>query len=351
MVEGLVSVIVPVYNVEKYLESCVESILDQSYTNLEVILVNDGSPDKSPLICEKLKNTDSRVIVINKENGGLPSARNAGLDAAKGEYIGFVDSDDTIDNEMYNKMVSKLSETGADICMCGYNYIVVDDGYSLSVKPPPKIDMMTSTDMWMAFIDNFSNYSVITAGLCCKLIRSKLIKDDNNKNMTQIRQQENYIGDDGSLLRIPGDTGVAFACDCIAASTKVAFVENAYYNYMIRTVTSKQNASMSVFASDNSAIMEVLLEHLKNSMMSVLPNRIDDISRVCRNIKIMSLVSHSHNSIIRNLPNPKLLRLGDLVSLLFKKIAFAVKMQAIAIYFLPRKFYISIFKIYVKAMR
>ena len=90
----LISVIVPVYNVENYLEKCIRSLVNQWYDNLEIILVNDGSTDSSKLICDKWKEIDPRIIVINKENGGLVSARKTGLKAASGMYIGFVDSDD-----------------------------------------------------------------------------------------------------------------------------------------------------------------------------------------------------------------------------------------------------------------
>ena len=92
----LISIIVPVYKVEKYLDKCVESIVEQTYKNLEIILVDDGSPDNCPAMCDEWAQKDSRIKVIHKENGGLSSARNAGLDACTGEYIYFLDSDDYI---------------------------------------------------------------------------------------------------------------------------------------------------------------------------------------------------------------------------------------------------------------
>jgi len=101
------TIIVPVYKVEPYLRKCIDSILAQTFTDFELILVDDGSPDGCPAICDEYAEKDSRIIVIHKENGGLSSARNAGLDIAKGEYIGFVDSDDWIHPQMYEKMLSK----------------------------------------------------------------------------------------------------------------------------------------------------------------------------------------------------------------------------------------------------
>ncbi len=110
MKQGKISVIVPVYNVENYLRRCVESLLQQTYKDLEIILVNDGSTDSSPEICTEYAKKDGRVTVINKPNGGLSSARNAGLDAATGDYIGFVDSDDYVAPEPYARLLAALPD-------------------------------------------------------------------------------------------------------------------------------------------------------------------------------------------------------------------------------------------------
>ncbi len=114
----LISIIVPVYKVERFLDHCVESILAQTYENLELILVDDGSPDCSGDMCDIWAQRDSRVRVIHKENGGASTARNAGLDVAKGEYIGFVDSDDYINKEMYSCMMKALENTHVKIACC-----------------------------------------------------------------------------------------------------------------------------------------------------------------------------------------------------------------------------------------
>lgn len=111
----LISVIVPVYNIEKYLPRCIESIRKQTYNNLEIILVNDGSTDTSGTICDEFAKKDTRIRVIHKENGGSSSARNAGIENAKGEYLGFVDSDDYIESEMYEKMICAIEETDCGI--------------------------------------------------------------------------------------------------------------------------------------------------------------------------------------------------------------------------------------------
>lgn len=118
----MISVIVPVYKVEPYLRRCVDSILAQTYTNLEVILVDDGSPDNCGTICDEYASKDSRIKVIHKENGGLSSARNAGIEVATGQYIAFVDSDDWIDADMYEKLLNLLIEHNADVAEGGYRF-------------------------------------------------------------------------------------------------------------------------------------------------------------------------------------------------------------------------------------
>jgi len=118
--EPLISVIVPVYNVKPYLPKCLDSICGQTYTNLEIIVVDDGSTDGSGIICDEYAAKDSRIKVIHQENGGLSVARNKGLDVATGEYIAFVDSDDWIDREMYKELYENLVKQGVDISMCSY---------------------------------------------------------------------------------------------------------------------------------------------------------------------------------------------------------------------------------------
>lgn len=127
MNDQLISIVVPVYKVESYLERCVRSILAQTHKTLEVILVDDGSPDRCGQICDAFAAEDPRVKVIHKENGGLSSARNAGLDAASGAYVGFVDSDDHIHPRMYEKLLQALEENAADVSICNYAYVDMQD--------------------------------------------------------------------------------------------------------------------------------------------------------------------------------------------------------------------------------
>ncbi len=115
MEDKLISIIIPVYNVERYLRECIDSIIAQTYKNLEIILVDDGSSDKSGEICDEYSKKDSRIKVIHKKNGGLSDARNVALDITKGDYIGFIDSDDYIEKDMFQILYNLAEEYNAEI--------------------------------------------------------------------------------------------------------------------------------------------------------------------------------------------------------------------------------------------
>ena len=125
MKNDLISIIIPVYKVEKYLEKCIESVFKQTYTNLQIILVDDGSPDNCGKICDEYAKKDSRIEVIHKANGGLSDARNVGISKAKGRYIGFVDSDDYIKEDMYEILLNLIKKYDADVSICNL-YDVID---------------------------------------------------------------------------------------------------------------------------------------------------------------------------------------------------------------------------------
>ena len=122
-----ISVIVPVYKVEPYLDHCIQSIVNQTYKNLEIILVDDGSPDGCPQICDEWAERDSRIMVLHKENGGLSDARNAGMKVATGELMGFIDSDDWIESDMYELLYQHLHNDDADISACGVEMVWEDE--------------------------------------------------------------------------------------------------------------------------------------------------------------------------------------------------------------------------------
>lgn len=137
-----ISIIVPVYNVEKYLENCIESILNQTFKDFELILVDDGSTDNSGKICDIYEKKDTRIKVIHKNNGGLSSARNAGLDIACGKYIGFVDSDDSIHPKMYEVLYNLIKNHKSDISCCNYKCT-----YDISCKEHEELNLNEVIEM------------------------------------------------------------------------------------------------------------------------------------------------------------------------------------------------------------
>lgn len=166
-----ISIIVPVYNTEKYLSKCLNSLIKQTYKDIEIIVVNDGSKDKSLEIAKKFAKQDNRIKVFNKENGGLSSARNFGIEKASGEYIGFVDSDDYIKENMFEILYNMIKEANAKIAICGW-YLVEDNQIrtcnfkckKLVLNDEQAIDMLLNH----VSFDNFA---------CNKLFHRALFKD------------------------------------------------------------------------------------------------------------------------------------------------------------------------------
>ena len=210
---SLVSVIVPVFNVEKYLPKCIESILNQSYKYIEVILINDGSTDSSEDICNKYKLKDNRIRVINKINGGLSSARNKGLDVAKGKYVIFVDSDDFIDKDMIKNLLEVAITQNADIVQGGFQ-TVYEDG---KIKRKYEYNEMVF-DTKTKILDAYFKQDLINVIVCNKLYKSKLF---NNLRMMEGRNQEDYIIMPQLLLN----------------TKKIINVSGIYYNYLQRDIS------------------------------------------------------------------------------------------------------------------
>lgn len=169
----MVRIIVPVYKVEKFLPKCIESVLNQTYTDFELILVDDGSPDKSPEICDKYAELDKRVVVIHQKNAGVSAARNAGLENAKGEYIGFVDPDDWIAPKMYEQMIFAMEGSNADLAICGYDYY--DEDYHVDEQRRYKVRSNEVVDQ-REIMNRFSDMPPsIRHGVCNKLFKNNLL--------------------------------------------------------------------------------------------------------------------------------------------------------------------------------
>lgn len=209
----LISIIVPVYNVEDYLPECIDSILAQTYKNLEIILVNDGSTDNSGKICDEYAQKDSRIKVIHKENSGVSSTRNMGIEAASGEYIGFVDSDDTVDSDMYTIMYDAAFKTNSDISVCKFIR------FSASAHAAPDKHNYEDTFVTMTNTEAIACVLVsrpFSGSICDKLFKAEIIK--NARLDTRLHVAEDFL----------------FTVTAMAKSKRATFVPIMLYNYRVR---------------------------------------------------------------------------------------------------------------------
>lgn len=167
----LISIIVPVYNTGKYLEKCVKSCLSQTYENLEVLLVDDGSTDGTGSLCDEWQRKDNRVRVFHKENGGTSSARNLGIKEAGGEYLGFVDSDDFIGETMYEKLVNAIQKHGVPVAQVSRDEIDAEGNRMPDVCTPPKQEYLCETEEFMRELLMHRG----DCSFCTKLIAGELL--------------------------------------------------------------------------------------------------------------------------------------------------------------------------------
>lgn len=234
----MISVIVPVYNVEKYLNNCVKSVLGQSYKDLEIILVDDGSTDDSGLICDFWKEKDNRINVIHKKNGGLSSARNAGLSIANGNYIMFVDSDDTIDSNMVNVMYDTITENSSDIVICDYQRIKNEKPKVCDVNNF-EIETMNYDDLWEEIFGHLNNSS------CNKMYKKELMNNISFKNGI-------IHGED-----------LLFNLDYLSNCKKGTKINCKFYHYYIRE-NSITKAPFSKNCFNEIVVKDYALEIIKN---------------------------------------------------------------------------------------
>lgn len=182
---ALISIIIPVYNVQDYLARCLESVINQTYKNLEIILINDGSTDNSLEICQQYMNKDSRIILINKKNGGLSSARNAGLEINKGKYITFVDSDDWVALDYINTLYQDIIHNNADISMAGFINV-----YDFTLEDLPSINEIKTFSREESI--NKLILSKLETSACSKLFKSFLFE--------RLRFREGIIFEDLDIM-------------------------------------------------------------------------------------------------------------------------------------------------------
>lgn len=202
-----ISIIVPVYNAEKYLKQCVESLMDQTYKNLEILLINDGSKDNSLAICKKYAEVDSRIKVFDKQNSGVSATRNFGLDNATGDYVMFVDSDDYIDLDMCEQMIASATQSDSDVVVCGIKYVV--DGKEVENKEINLENAFVKKEL-QHFI---SGKDMVIGSACRQLIKKALLKDIRFN--IQISIKEDLI----------------FTLEVLQKSQIVSYAPNVFYLY------------------------------------------------------------------------------------------------------------------------
>lgn len=245
--EELISVVVPIYNVENFLEKCVDSILSQTYSNLEIILINDGSQDNCLKICRNYELKDSRIIVIDKKNGGLSSARNAGIDKATGKYIMFIDSDDYIEKNMVEKLYNNISLNDADISICNFFFTYKNE------NKRNKAILNTTIDDESKFSYLYGKYSLQTIISWNKLYKKELFNE--------IRYPDGLIHEDQYII-----------CDLLDKSKKINYMTDEFLYYYVQ----RDNSIMSTFNINRFDVIKGLnrrIEFFESKKYNMLINR------------------------------------------------------------------------------
>ncbi|MBO4379933.1 MAG: glycosyltransferase, partial [Muribaculaceae bacterium] len=224
----LVSVIIPIYNVEKYLEECVESVVNQTYSNLEIILSDDGSTDSSGAIADRLAATDIRIHVIHEENGGSSVARNRGLDIAKGEYVMFVDSDDTVSLDIVERLLGIMIETDTDIVISRHPTNV--HGQFIEMKNPEDVNVYSREEIVRLFLER-----KIPSSACLRLCSQSL------------------IGETRFVPRLFNEDAV-FTVDLLAKVERVAYIDRVLYYYRPNEASRTNNFSTKFFDRYSNAL-------------------------------------------------------------------------------------------------
>ena len=221
-----ISVIVPIFNAEKYLTKCVDSILTQTYENLEIILIDDGSTDHSAEICEKYKQMDSRVVVIHKTNGGQASARNCALDIAKGDLLGFVDADDWIDKTFFETLHDLMMDHSADVSCCNFSVVFNDAKKNYTWNPTDgRQTCFNNHDTMKELLIN----KRINEMVWNKIFRRAVISNE--------RFIEGMIFEDTEMMH-----------RCLANCSKCAYTSKPlYYNFMSDGSTTRSRISPRMF--------------------------------------------------------------------------------------------------------
>lgn len=259
-----ISVIIPVYNVEKYLNRCLDSLLAQTYQNLQIILVDDGSTDGSAAICDEYAAIDGRINVIHKENGGLSSARNAGLKIADGEYVGYVDSDDWVEPDMYYSMVYAAMDNEAQLVACRYKQImpdqVIDNG-------SPDVVVLNQKELLDIYVNEHPKY-IIYNSVWSKLYRRDLVSD---LQFPEGRNSEDIVYTTTAFCRL----------------SRAVYIDKGLYNY----VTGRPDSIMND-AKSGKRCLEDEIPFLKEQIQIYKDNGFTEIAKQATYMFYIRLMSY-----------------------------------------------------------
>ena len=292
--QDLISVVVPIYNVEKYLIRCIESILKQTYKNIEIILVDDGSKDSCGKICDEYKEKDSRIKVIHKENGGLSDARNAGINVAKGIYICFIDSDDFIDASFIEKLYRMCINSGANIAQCSFN-ILTNEIKDEEKKAESKIINISAREMLKNVYGKYSAYNI---SACNKLFKTDLF---NNIRFPFGRIHE----DEFTTYKL------------IYLSGRVAITSQKLYNYYIERNGSITQTRFNIKRLDYLTALEERMQFFEENNETELYNK--TLEQYCYYIIISNYKCHKHIESSKNIQTELLKKYRKNVKELIKK--------------------------------
>ena len=197
-----VSIVVPIYNVEKYIDECIISLIHQTYSNIEIILVDDGSPDKSGDICDRWAKRDNRIKVIHKKNGGLSDARNAGIKKSTGDFLAFVDGDDWLSINFIEKMVENIIKYKADMAVCKFARIFPDGNVNLNSRAPHKVEVLNKKEFFIKLTED----GEITNHIWRKVYKKDVFKDLEfpvGKNFEDIYLMPKLVENCNRIVNLP----------------------------------------------------------------------------------------------------------------------------------------------------
>ena len=252
----LVSIIVPVYNSEEYLSKCLDSLINQTYKNIQIVIINDGSPDNSEIICKKYAEIDSRITYVFKENGGVSDARNYGLDYSKGDIISFVDPDDWISSDAIEKIVRVMIDDGSDIVSFGVKYVDENDNLIRTVAVEKKECLSTEVAM-----EEFLKYNKIKQQVWDKIYKKSVIGG--------IRFEKGRAIED-----------VFWVHQILGEAKKISVIPNPFYYYLQRS-NSVMGAGYSPKWLDVLDALRIRCDYIKERFPKLYDNAVSLYINTC----------------------------------------------------------------------